>query len=189
MARWSSASLVLLSFLFGLFILAMLISAPPAHAGRSAWPKLHAPDFALTISKTPLDAIPIDPDAAGTKAMKWASLQARSESSFWRYIQERQTSIAWFLVRIEPSEESEGFVWRSADRLIFVLADSTRLAAELVTATRCHDVDSPCELQRMPANLEWSDFATAKGWRAYAGVPRDAIRAHGVLGVSLEVSP
>lgn len=188
MARWSSASLVLLSFLFGLFILAMLIAAPPAHAGRSAWPTLHAPDFALTISKTPLDPIPLDPDAAGSKALKWASLQARSESSFWRYVQERQTSLEWFLVRIEP-QGNGGFVWRASDRLVFVLADSTRLPAELVTATRCQDVDSPCELQRMPANLEWSDFATAKGWRAYAGVPRDAIRARGVLGVSLEVSP
>lgn len=184
--RQPSACMIALSFAIGL-LFALLFLAAPAEGGASF--NLRGPDYSMRISRSPLDPIPLDPDAAGDRPMKWAATQARLGSTFWSYVRDRQAELAWFLIRFDPADDDGDFVWSTGDRLVFTFADSSRVAAEIVTATQCRGFDSLCRLQRLPAALSWDDIATAGGWCAYAGVPRDRIRAHGVLGVSLEVTP
>lgn len=184
-----AASTVLLAMVFGFLLLLLFLCAPPARAGKW-WPKLEGRGYTLEVRTTPLETIPINPDAAGDKAMRWASLQALggNESNLWRYLQDGQDATEWFLVKIRRAG-APSFQWSAGDRLYFLLSDSTRVPARVVTATICDAVDAPCFLQRMPVDLEWHAFESAGGWQAYAGAPRDAIRSRGVVGVSLEVSP
>lgn len=186
--RWPVVFLVLLA---GFILLFMFVFAPPCRAAKATWPKLEGPGCTLEIRRNPLAPIPYDADAASDRAMRWAALQASDEraSEFWRYVRDRQGSTDWFLIRIEPHDRKADLVWKPGDRLIFILGDSSHVAAQVVTSTSCQDFDSPCDLLPMPAAVAWEDIATAGGWCAYAGVPRDRIRAHGVLGVQMEVTP